>query len=791
MEYLDRATTEVWSKAEATSKGALRKFKILGDLIMNFAAGRKGGTYSSTAASKAAFEEIWERFVSMAEYEANVDPYRGIMRISSHDNNSDSDNETIMSPWQQSCEWGNSSGAATTHLAITDVTEVNGAESVRHAPVENSPLCSCPSLHLWTRQAHSKESNKRGKKRQRTAPADNYESQQQFTLGKRPSNGCECDSNPFCLYSLGGVMDDILEEKCLKIAAQPSTASKQSAITSSSSSAGDPPQGGGALAGIISDADSADDVEMITTKETKKSCRFEDVEVITIKERTNGDGKASAKTDIHEVADTTNVFSAATADELKLLRKSVDIKTDLIRSFVRHALLGTPASPFSLTEDEYMNLLRSWHKSMVFANPLVTSPVENDASLMAVSVPPGIKNLGATCYLNSQLQCLAQNLAFLEGIFSWRASNNQNHQMNSVMTKLQVLLANMLHGAARSVSTTEFSDALGLEHDEQQDPNEFARLLFERMHESFQKSSSEGKAQCKGLDNLLPSIFQGVAAYKTTCLTCRAVSEKCENFMDLNLPLARPGKDSGKSKGGLREFLSRRSDFDLQECLDCYTCPELLNGDNQYWCSRCEDKSDAERMLCFQQLPPVLNVQLSRYVFDRVKEIKKKLTDPVTLPLVLSVPRDSKKEKHEGAEEVGTTVAKYILCAVMRHQGTSAYRGHYLAEAMDWHTGQWFEFNDDNVKLLRTGPSHSYLPPHATDQAASNGGKMDPPASISGSQDAYNMYYVEESFLVKSVQQSILRLKDESVTKPNSIEGSDACSDITSAREMQYKLVTE
>lgn len=39
---------------------------------------------------------------------------------------------------------------------------------------------------------------------------------------------------------------------------------------------------------------------------------------------------------------------------------------------------------------------------------------------LQLSVPPGIENLGATCYLNTQLQCLTQNRVFVQGIMSCR-----------------------------------------------------------------------------------------------------------------------------------------------------------------------------------------------------------------------------------------------------------------------------------------------------------------------------------------------------------------------------------
>jgi hypothetical protein len=113
--------------------------------------------------------------------------------------------------------------------------------------------------------------------------------------------------------------------------------------------------------------------------------------------------------------------------------------------------------------------------------------------------------------------------------------------------------------------------------------------------------------------------------------------------------------------------------------------------------------------------------------------MKKKLADKVLLPLQLTVEAKTKVRK------AGLVKHSYILTAVMRHQGKSAYSGHYVAQAMDWQTGRWFEFNDEIVSFLEKGPSSAF------DHAKQKGS---PP---SGSSDAYNMYYVEEAFLAQSV----------------------------------------
>jgi ubiquitin carboxyl-terminal hydrolase 48 len=300
----------------------------------------------------------------------------------------------------------------------------------------------------------------------------------------------------------------------------------------------------------------------------------------------------------------------------------------------------------------------------------------------------------------------------MQGVLRWKNDEGKYTQMNLVISSLQSLLAQMVHGAKSIVSTVEFSSALGLENDEMQDPNEFARLLFDRMHESFQQSSPF-------LKTLLPSLFQGVFEYKTICTKCQYVSTRKENFMDLNLPMM--GDDAPLSV----------KDFTIEQLLESYLQIEILDGDNKYHCCRCDERTSAERRVTFSKLPPVLNIQLARYVFDLKTFRKKKLMDRILLPRELKIGKGT-GENHT-----------YILCAVQNHKGSSAYSGHYVAEVMDWTTGVWFEFDDEKVSKLDKGPLSSYHPSINTFQRPKE-----------GTSDAYNLFYVELKFLRKTAEQN-------------------------------------
>jgi hypothetical protein len=181
-----------------------------------------------------------------------------------------------------------------------------------------------------------------------------------------------------------------------------------------------------------------------------------------------------------------------------------------------------------------------------------------------------------------------------------------------------------------------------------------------------------------------------------------------------------------------------------------------------------------------------LNVlQLCRYVFNREKLIKTKLSEKVLLPLHL----DLRSANNEGPTKIAEH--QYILCAVMRHKGTSAYSGHYVAEAMDWLSGQWYEFNDQNVERLTEGPSCSYHPSllDLEDHPTSKSDTEQPlKSSANGSQDAYNMYYVEESFLAKCIFDS---LKKGTSEEDRSLEFEDIRSSIASERSKYYGMLRQ
>ncbi|CAH3038895.1 unnamed protein product, partial [Porites lobata] len=132
----------------------------------------------------------------------------------------------------------------------------------------------------------------------------------------------------------------------------------------------------------------------------------------------------------------------------------------------------------------------------------------------------------------------------------------------------------------------------------------------------------------------------------------------------------------------------------LNQCIKEFLKEEKLDGDNQYYCTQCNGKQNAARYIELHTLPPVLNLQLLRFVFDRKTGYKKKLNSFIQFPDTLDM-KDHVKSEYIGSNSV------YELSAVLIHFGVSAYSGHYVAHIRDKKSGSWYKFNDEDIVKMQ------------------------------------------------------------------------------------------
>ncbi|XP_057511125.1 ubiquitin carboxyl-terminal hydrolase 26-like [Actinidia eriantha] len=284
--------------------------------------------------------------------------------------------------------------------------------------------------------------------------------------------------------------------------------------------------------------------------------------------------------------------------------------------------------------------------------------------------PAGLTNLGATCYANSILQCLYMIKSFREGVFSVEPDVLKEQP---VLYQLARLFA-QLHASKKAfVDSAPFIKTLELDNAVQQDSHEFLTLLFSLLERCL-RCSKVSKAR-----TIVQDLFRGSVSHVTTCLKCGKDSEasfKIEDFYELELNVK-----------GLKS---------LYASLDDYLSVEELQGDNQYYCESCATRVDATRSIKLRSLPAVLNFQLKRYVFLPKTTTKKKITSAFCFPGELDM--------GHRLPEYSQSKLIYDLAAVLIHKGSAVNSGHYIAHIKDENTGQWWEFDDEDVSTLGQHP---------------------------------------------------------------------------------------
>ncbi|KAK4048743.1 ubiquitin-specific protease ubp15 [Microbotryomycetes sp. JL221] len=274
----------------------------------------------------------------------------------------------------------------------------------------------------------------------------------------------------------------------------------------------------------------------------------------------------------------------------------------------------------------------------------------------------GLKNQGATCYMNSLLQSLFLTNTFRKASFAVYQIPTQDDTSDTVPLALQRVFYN-LQTSDQPVGTTELTKSFGwkgfdsfLQHDVQ----EFNRVLQDKLEEKMKGTSVDGEVK---------RLFSGTTKMFVKCIDIDFESARSEPFYDIQLNVK-----------NLRN---------LEESFQDYIQVETLEGDNKYNAEGF-GLQDARKGVAFESFPPVLHLQLKRFEYDMQRDQNVKINDRHEFPLEidLSAYLDEKADRSESC--------LYKLHGVLVHSG-DVHGGHYFALIKPSADGRWLRFDDDRV----------------------------------------------------------------------------------------------
>uniref|UniRef100_A0A453K412 Ubiquitin carboxyl-terminal hydrolase n=1 Tax=Aegilops tauschii subsp. strangulata TaxID=200361 RepID=A0A453K412_AEGTS len=325
----------------------------------------------------------------------------------------------------------------------------------------------------------------------------------------------------------------------------------------------------------------------------------------------------------------------------------------------------------------------------------------------------GLKNQGATCYMNSLLQTLYHIPYFRKAVYHMPTTEN-DMPSGSIPLALQSLFYKLQY-SDNSVATKELTKSFGWDtYDSfmQHDVQELNRVLCEKLEDKMKGTVVEGTIE---------QLFEGHHINYIECINVDYKSNRKESFYDLQLDVK-----------GCR---------DVYASFDKYVEVERLEGDNKYQAEQ-HGLQDARKGVLFLDFPPVLQLQLKRFEYDYMRDTMVKINDRYEFPLQLDLDKDDGKYLTPDADRSIRNL--YTLHSVLVHSG-GVHGGHYYAFIRPTLSDQWYKFDDERVTKEDTKKALEEQYGGEEELPQVNPGFNNTPFKFTKYSNAYMLVYIRES----------------------------------------------
>lgn len=337
----------------------------------------------------------------------------------------------------------------------------------------------------------------------------------------------------------------------------------------------------------------------------------------------------------------------------------------------------------------------------------------------------GLKNIGATCYINTLIQCFVSLPYFVRFILSSSYNNrlkyeidsdsdnenenkNENENENIYMITEMRSLINSLCIQENSLIPLRFLKTLKMKFEylninQQNDIHEILMLILNQMNEEIKMinvsnyfDNNELNKDIMGIkDNYsrienkcykewynihnreyseLIELFYGQSISQIVCGNCGYIHHNHEAFNVLNLEL--PEIENKK--------------INIYDCINKHTSIEKLKI-NEWKCDKCDKKESSEKIIKYWNFPPNLIICLKRFYYSQKHNTMIKNNKFIDIPFELDLSDYALSKKSN---------KKYNLRSAGLHFGNS-YGGHYssIVRKNKDNFDEWYIIDDLNINL--------------------------------------------------------------------------------------------
>ena len=323
--------------------------------------------------------------------------------------------------------------------------------------------------------------------------------------------------------------------------------------------------------------------------------------------------------------------------------------------------------------------------------------------LMSKTSAKGLANIGATCYMNATLQCLAHIQRLTHHLLN--SENKKKIFFNTIKYKLSSAYLTVLENLWQNkninyYSPNQFKDVISEMNNlfagiQANDSKDLVLFILETMHKELNIEKNNINPQSNNVDDsklqynyeltfknflqffkenynsIISNLFYAMFNSAMTCQNCNIAINNVQCYNLLIFPLQRVKEFKMKSDNAV----------DLFDCFDYYQRPDYIGG-KSFYCHNCRNMVDNVNITKLLYGPKILIINLNR---GKGLEFDVKINFPEYIDITNYVYYKDNMPTF------------YELIGIVTHFGPSSMGGHFIAFCKSFGDQKWYKYNDAMV----------------------------------------------------------------------------------------------